>query len=87
MILKISKQLKFIKMKKISILLGVAAMVIMASCNNQSADSNKSKEMKMDEMKDMKMDSMKMDDMKMDDMKMDSASHKQHQVMDSSMKK
>jgi hypothetical protein len=81
-ILKISKQLKFIKMKKISILLGVAAMVIMASCNNQSADSNKSKEMKMDEMKDMKMDSMKMDDMKMD-----SASHKQHQVMDSSMKK
>ncbi|MBI3718594.1 MAG: hypothetical protein HY252_08365 [Sphingobacteriales bacterium] len=69
-------------MKRISILLGIAVMVIMASCNNQSADSNKSKEMKMDEMKDMKMDSMKMDNMKMD-----SANHNRNQMMDSSMKK
>lgn len=69
-------------MKKISFLSIVALMAIIASCNNQSADSNKSKEMKQDEMKDMKMDSMKMDNMKMD-----SASHKQHQMMDSSVKK
>lgn len=69
-------------MKKLSFLSAVALIVIIASCNNQSADSNKSKEMKMDEMKDMKMDSSKMDEMKMD-----SASHTQHQVMDSSMKK
>jgi uncharacterized protein involved in copper resistance len=69
-------------MKKLSFLSAVALIVIIASCNNQSADSTKSKEMKQNEIKDMKMDSMKMDDMKMD-----SASHKQHQVMDSSMKK
>lgn len=74
-------------MKKLSFLSAVALIVIIASCNNQSADSTKSKEMKQNEIKDMKMDSMKMDSMKMDDMKMDSASHKQHQVMDSSMKK
>lgn len=69
-------------MKRLSILLGVAIMVIMASCNNQSTNSNKSKEMKMDEMKDMKMDSMKMDNMKMD-----SASRNKNEVIDSSMKK
>ncbi|MCA6438570.1 MAG: hypothetical protein IM562_09300 [Chitinophagaceae bacterium] len=69
-------------MKKLSFLSAVALIVIIASCNNQSADITKSKEMKQNEIKDMKMDSMKMDDMKMD-----SASHKQHQVMDSSMKK
>ncbi|MFX7914647.1 hypothetical protein ABTK35_20470, partial [Acinetobacter baumannii] len=67
---------------KLSFLSAVALIVIIASCNNQSADITKSKEMKQNEIKDMKMDSMKMDDMKMD-----SASHKQHQVMDSSMKK
>lgn len=69
-------------MKKLSFLSMVALMVIIASCNNQSADSNKSKEMKQEEMKDMKMDSMKMNDMKMD-----SATHKQHQMMDTMMKK
>jgi len=69
-------------MKQLSFLSAVALIVIIASCNNQSADITKSKEMKQNEIKDMKMDSMKMDDMKMD-----SASHKQHQVMDSSMKK
>lgn len=69
-------------MKKLSFLSAVALIVIIASCNNQSADSSNSKEMKQDEMKDMKMDSMKMDNMKMD-----SASHKQHQMVDSSMKK
>lgn len=54
-------------MKKISFMSVIALMVIIASCNNQSADSTKSKEMK--------------------DMKMDSAGHKQHQMMDSSIKK
>lgn len=69
-------------MKKVSFLSVVALMVIIASCNNQPTDSNKQKDMKHDEMKDMKMDSMKMDNMKMD-----SANHKQHQMMDSSIKK
>lgn len=64
-------------MKKISFMSVIALMVIIASCNNQSADSTKSKEMK----------DMKMDSMKMDSMKMDSAGHKQHQMMDSSIKK
>lgn len=64
-------------MKKISFLSVIALMVIIASCNNQSADSNKSKEMKQDQMK----------DMKMDNMKMDSVNHTQHQMMDSSIKK
>lgn len=61
-------------MKKISILIAIAVMVITASCNNQSSDNNKSKEMKMD-------------NMKMDSMQMDSTTHNNHQMMDSMDKK
>jgi hypothetical protein len=66
-------------MKKISFLLGIAAMIIVASCNNQSSDSNKPKVMKQDEMK--------MDNMKMDSMQMDSTTHNKHQMKDSMDKK
>jgi hypothetical protein len=66
-------------MKQISFLLGIAAIIIVASCSNQSSNSNKSKEMKQDEMK--------MDEMKMDNMKMDSTTHNNHQMMDSMDKK
>jgi hypothetical protein len=69
-------------MKKISILLGVVIMVIITSCNNQSADSNKPTEVKQDEMKDMKMDSMKMKGMEMDSGRLN-----KHQMMDSSINK
>ncbi len=61
-------------MKKISFLLGIAAILIVASCNNQSSDGNKSKEMKMGTMK-------------MDSMQMDSTPHNKHQMMDSMDKK
>lgn len=71
-------------MKQISFLLGIAAIIIVASCSNQSSNSNKSKEMKQDEMK---MDEMKMDNMKMDSMQMDSTTHNNHQMMDSMDKK
>ncbi len=67
-------------MKKISFLLGIASIIIVASCNNQSSDNNKSKEMKQDEMKDMKMDTMRMENM-------DSTMHSNHQPMDSLDKK
>ncbi len=67
-------------MKTVHYLLGVALIVIAASCNNQSSDSNKSKEMGHEQMK---MDTMKMDTMQMNNMKMDSTHHNKHQMMDS----
>jgi len=66
-------------MKKVSFLLGIAVIVIVASCTNQSSDKSKPKEMKQDEMK--------MDNMKMDSMQMDSTTHNNHQMMDSMDKK
>ncbi|GAB2820961.1 hypothetical protein [Ferruginibacter profundus] len=66
-------------MKKINYLLGIAALIIVASCSNQSLDSNQSKEMKRDEMK--------MDNMKMDSTQMDSTTHNKLQMMDSMDKK
>lgn len=65
-------------MKKVSHLAGIALIVIAASCNNQSSDNNKSKEMNHDKMN--------MDSMQMNNMKMDSTSHNMHQ-MDSMSKK
>ena len=60
-------------MKRISLLMGIAVIVIAASCNNQSSDNNKSKEMKHD-------------DMKMDNMKMDSAGSNNHKMINSKAK-
>ena len=65
-------------MKKVSLFMGVAVIMIAASCNNQSSDTNQSKEMKQD--------TMKMDNMKMDSMKMDSIMHDNRQMQDSSKK-
>ncbi len=64
-------------MKKISFLSVIALMVTIASCNNQSADSSKQKDMKEDEMKNMKMDSKNMD----------STMHHNHQPADTTNKK
>ncbi len=53
-------------MKKISFLLAIAVLVIATSCNNDSPDNKKSKDMNHNEkeMKEMKMDSLNMDSTK-----------------------
>lgn len=65
-------------MKKINFFMGIVVTIVITSCNNQPSENNKSKEMKHD--------GMEMKDMRMDSMKMDSATHGNHQMMDSSKK-
>lgn len=62
-------------MKKTILFLGIATMVIVSACNNQSSESNKAKEMKHS--------GMEMDSMQKDTMVMDSTMHHSHPHSDS----
>ena len=61
-------------MKKIVLSVGIALIVIAASCNNPLSDNNKPEQMKQDKMK-------------MDSMQMDSTMHHDRKEMDSMRKK